>query len=254
MNCIKCGEPNTASGICRPCFRDYSDTIAYDKIGEGPYHIGAEVEMECPEEAFQTAVQKINRHKLFYTKPDGSLPEFGIEMVSVPMSVRAWYENYAVVDDLFFRLTSLGCKSWETTTCGLHFHVSREAIDDGFHYYKLLKLFSDEEFVLKVTGRDPSRLRRWASCPSPDLIESEAEEWESPSYNRYTLLRRTRNTLEFRGFRGTLSVQGFFGGLELYRGAIEFTRTSDKEEVNIENFKTFINAHRLRYAGKKLCV
>lgn len=248
--CVKCGE-ESASGICRSCHSRYSPTIEYHPIGDGDYFIGAEIEVEAPNpDTLSVALQKVNRHPMFFTKSDGSLGAYGLEIVSRPLSLSSWYERFAEVDDLFFRLKHMGCKSWDTTTCGLHFHVGREAIGGNFHYWKLLKLFSDEEFVLKITGRDPEKLRRWARITPL----SEAECWGSTSWDRYTLLNRTENTLEFRGFKGTLSVYGFYGALELYVGAIEFTREASKEDVTIENFKTFINARRLRYADKKLCV
>jgi len=120
-----------------------------------------------------------NCNGLVYCKSDGSL-DHGFEIVTHPMSYR-----YAHNADFFWssldHLRKKGFKAWQTSTCGLHIHISRNAfLNDGhkqkffyFLYGSANKNARDNAHIAnikKFAGRDT----HWSKFDREAFLGTEA--------------------------------------------------------------------------------
>lgn len=204
-------------------------------MGSDDYHLGMELETEGNTSA-AASVRSISK-RLFYCKYDGSLSN-GFEMVSHPCTLSYWKLQEPMLANLTKFLKRKGVRSYDTDTCGIHIHVSKEAIGGNFHYYKILTLLN-REFVLHMTKRKPRNLEQWAK-PLSDSQNKAASESDL-MYQRYMTVNRGHATFEFRIFRGTLHLPSIYKNLEFVHSVIEFTRNASMEECTPENYYLFIN-------------
>lgn len=101
-------------------------------------------------------------NQLVYCKSDGSL-NHGFEIVTHPMSF-GYVKNHA--DDLWSSLTTLrkhGFRSWSTSTCGLHIHISRNAFINERHAQK---------FMWFIYGGNPATMTEARQTAQLNHIES----------------------------------------------------------------------------------
>ena len=101
-----------------------------------------------------------------YTKTGGSLDD-GLELVTYPMTLD-YHMRYMPWDDVLSKARSLGYKSHQTSTCGLHVHIPREAFGDTHIEQECAiarLLYFVEKFwteLLRFSRRTESQLNRWA--------------------------------------------------------------------------------------------
>jgi hypothetical protein len=135
------------SATCDPEVRD----------GLPMMYFGVELETEVANGDFNEGVDLCNQYNrgLFYLKADGSL-DHGFEIVTHPMSL-AFVQNRA--NSLWTTMNALrrnGFRSWQTSTCGLHIHMSRNAFKGDSHEQKFLYFLYNEEntdALVKFAGR-----------------------------------------------------------------------------------------------------
>lgn len=164
-------------------------------------------------------------NKVFFER-DGSVPS-GFEIISQPMSLPAqrqlwsWLNNKELTKHL---------KSHNTSTCGLHVHVSR----DGLTPLQIAKI------VAFVNAPDNEPLifaiaRRYAEgyCRIKDKSKiGKAHQ----SDDRYEAVNVTNSkTIEFRVFKGSLKYESIVAAIEFANSMVEFTRPSG--ECSVSNLK-----------------
>ena len=127
-------------------------------------YMGFELELETGrfprEDCARFVLETINTqsNEIVYLKEDGSL-DHGFEIVSHPMTL-GFATNHFDWNGIS-GLIKKGCKSWDTTSCGLHVHLSRSAFRDEKHMFKFFKLILDNaDDVKRFAGRDS---QRWAN-------------------------------------------------------------------------------------------
>ncbi len=211
---------------CGRCgIHEYSYTPRPDFRGKGPLYFGIELEMEfeghdwdgLPDDGY------------LYAKHDGSLT-CGVEIVSHPASWE-WLcsEGRAAWQQILDWRLDRGYRSYNTGTCGMHVHMSRDAFTT-FHLYKWLQFFyQNPQFILDISRRSAGTLARWASLDGPsatsDLI---AKAKDGRGKSRYEAINLNNpHTIEIRIFRGTLHPSGFWRNLEFLRCLYNYTATVD---------------------------
>jgi hypothetical protein len=191
--------------------------------------------------------------ELAYLKHDGSL-SCGYEIVTHPMS-HDYYKNQAsdLWDTLEHLRTYYKVKSWDTSTCGLHIHVSRTGFNGGGHMHRFLNLiYSNQDFYQRLAGREESR---WATFS--DIMHSEVtrdeygnrvlDEYGDYQYvtkrdiasklkgfntERYSAVNtRNQETLEIRIFKGTVNTNTIKSHLDLAHASVEYTRSLTVRDV-----------------------
>lgn len=104
---------------------------------------------------------------MIYIKCDGSLDD-GMEIVTHPMSLDYHLEKFCW-DALTARAIKLGYRSHQTSTCGLHVHVSRDGLGETYEEQEAtisrILYFTEAHWneLLKFSRRTEYTMNRWAA-------------------------------------------------------------------------------------------
>lgn len=192
--------------------------------GSGNLFMGVELEIDKggnDDENAKILLDIANCHdEHMYCKHDGSI-DYGFEMVSHPMSL-----DYHINDmnwlEVFNKAVSLGYRSHQTSTCGLHIHVNRSAFgethDQQEDVISRIVYFIEAHWneLLKFSRRTEAGIMRWASrygiADNAKLTYDKAKK----NTGRYVAVNLANyHTIEFRIFRGTLRYKTFIAALQL---------------------------------------
>ncbi len=235
-NCTDCHGGEDSGPI-----RDYGDRNYPSPIGGGPLWYGVELEVECTSDRGVRAQATLDRlGKTFVIlKNDGSLAS-GFEIVTAPCTLEKHRDHWAP----FFNAKPAGLKSWDTNTCGMHVHISRDALS-ALQIGKMLVFLNRSDnasFVKLVAGRDSSYAKKSAKKVS-DAVK--------PSGDRYTALNTTgAHTVEVRIFKGTLNRARFFSNLEFCDALVHFTAPAERsidESTSVPAFLEYVRQKRKRW-------
>lgn len=196
---------------------------------------GVELEVESVDgdrvENAKAIHERVNTpsRKLFF-ESDGSLT-YGFEMITQPMSLPAHRELFKFLED---KSLTKNLKSHNTTTCGLHVHVSRAGMTD-LQIGKIVSFVNDPKNEWFIRGI----ARRYASgfCQ----IKSKKVK-DCRSGDRYEAVNLTnRSTIEFRLFKGSLKYEAVIAAVEFCNAIVEYTRPSvaGLRDLNVNRFLSF---------------
>lgn len=216
---------------------DYLQPISYKKEKR---QIGLEAEVErstnCPSDITYKISDTMRNFAIL--KHDGSLHD-GFEIVTAPATMTIQKQRWAEFCEKNY---ARFLKSWNTTTCGMHIHVSRKSVtplDIG----KLLVFVNgtaNREFMEKIAGRSSAQ---WSAFKHKNVKDGlqRSDKYEA-------LATHKRNTIEFRLFRGNIAKQGIFRNLEFVDALCEFVstvsidRASDRiNNLSYTNFISYMN-------------
>ena len=218
--------------------------------GSGDFFMGVELEIdkagECGENAEQILDIANPKGERIYCKHDGSLCD-GFEMVSHPMTLD-YHINQMNWKEVFNKAVELGYRSHQTSTCGLHIHVSREAL--GSSYYEqeatiariihFVELHWNE--LLKFSRRTEESINRWANRYG---IAANTEETYKKAKSRHlgryvAVILENDNTIEFRMFRGTLRFETFIATLQLIHEICNLAIKLEDKEMERMSWSDFV--------------
>lgn len=209
---------------------------------------GVELEMEFPgahpaEWAAYALDNIAGLARLAIWKSDGSLTN-GAELVTLPLPLREWQDRdnpvYRLCDDTTFRAKA---RSHNTTTCGLHVHVTRATIPEPV-IAKLVVLFNEPSMAhltLMVARRPQSsgycvaRRKRWVYSASDNK-----RQWNQDG--RYTPVNITDGTIEFRLFKGTLRSETIMASVEFCQASIDYCTQHGAARMNGPDFQAWLVA------------
>ena len=172
----------------------------------------------------ETSAEIVEHLPSTYCKTDCSLDlggsYSGIEIVSHPATL-AWYEEHkADFEDCFEMLTDDDWLSHNAGTCGLHVHISLDAMEqkNPFAVNNMLFIFDRfwKQFV-KFSRRTEDQLNHWAKRYSTMHDNyKDIKNIAKGKCGRYMAVNlQNRHTVELRMWRGTLKPQTFFATLQL---------------------------------------
>ena len=202
-------------------------------------YIGVELEVECNPDINKNEVAKkisdqVNQYdRLMFFENDGSL-RYGFEMITQPMSLPAQRKLFSFLSK---KESTKHLKSHDTTSCGLHVHVSRNNMTD-LQIGKIVSFINNprhEWFIRAIarryaTGFCEIKSKKIKDCRSGD---------------RYEAVNITnRNTIEFRMFKGSLKYEGVIAAIEFCNAIVEFTKPSVAgiRDLNTGRFMEFCNS------------
>ena len=280
--CEYCDEYNMDGCSCEldsSVVHDYSyrpDPVFHSTNKDDRLFFGIEIEVEngsrMGQEHKSNAAEYAQSHlepiDLAYLKNDGSLSD-GFEIVTHPMT-HEFYMNEATElwDTLEYLRSTMKMRSWGTSTCGLHIHISRTGFKSGAHMHRFLNLvYSNEEFYSTLAGRESSR---WAKFD--DVQQAKPDGVDENGYRTYKSYRsyrdkieRGRNTdrysavntqnlhtLEMRIFRGSIKSTTVRSAISLAHASVEYTRDLTVQDIvggalNSTRFMEYIDAHAEMY-------
>lgn len=258
--CEDCWENNGSHLICgyHQYDRDFEFYKGQDEV-EPPYYIGRELEMEN-DEIDVDCVRYIKDELNGITSRDGSLSGRGaMEWVDHPRSMKNHYEIADKIEGIFKRLVDSGYRSNDTSTCGLHFHVSRpyqqeidklgrdmwgNDIDDTQRKEMqkeieelenkqediinriILVMESFKQELIRFSRRKDTYWCQWLSdvvtCDNGKITSLDfIKKVKGESYGHHRALNlENHNTIEFRIFKGTLNFNTYMASLELVNNIV----------------------------------
>lgn len=183
--------------------------------------------------------------ELIYIKSDGSLDD-GMEIVSHPMTLE-FHKDFCW-EDIMRKAISLGYRSHQTSTCGLHIHVNRDCLgedrDDQEMVISKILYFTERHWneLLKFSRRSEYSMNRWAARYGFEKtgreILDKAKKGNNGRYAAVNLMNYA--TIEFRLFRGTLKYSTFIATLELVNSIVETALYYTDEELHKLSWSEFV--------------
>lgn len=174
---------------------------------------------------------------------DGSLSDYGFEIISAPAVIEEHYKRWPAM----LKARPENIRSWETSTCGMHVHVSREPLTD-LTIGKVVVFVNSEHnnhFIQRIAGRDSTRYARREEKGIMDAVNYREDHDE-----RYTAVNlQNENTIEFRIFKGTLNQVTFFKNIEFCAALIAFCKQSsiNPKYLVYKEFCGYVDRHRKVY-------
>ncbi len=181
----------------------------------------------------------------FYIKHDGSL-NYGMEIVSHPHTYAAHF-NLDLWKTIMSTAISKGYTSHDATTCGLHFHISKNSLgktrneqDDTAYKMVLLTEVLWSDFV-KFSRRSSSSYCHkhdvWVKTDNFDKFKDKARS----NMGRYNAINLTNtNTIEFRLIRGTINYNTFIASLQFVYMLRLIAMTLSATSISHSKFDVFI--------------
>jgi hypothetical protein len=200
-------------------------------------------------------VEDLEHANTCYLKSDSSIRGTGFELVTHPHTLMA-YEQATPLWNYIERLrTEYQGRSWDTDSCGLHVHVSRQTFKSTAHLHRFLWLvYRNPKEMMKLAGRRNSRYAQFSDVYKQD-------EWGIPRFTLRDKLNRTDYTerysavntqndytIELRFFRGNMKREGIMSALELCHAGVEYTRNLNLSDVKLgalswEWFNDWVDTH-----------
>ena len=195
--------------------------------GDDKYFFGVELEVETKDNGdyrWGAEYCQDTMNERGYLKEDGSLTQ-GFEIVTHPHSLAAMQNDFPW--NMLEELRKDGFRSWNTTTCGLHVHVSRTAFKSSTnqqrdtHQIKFMKLIYDNELQVKrLAGRTSS----YASFDDKGNVIPKVKSGHQSNGRRSAVNIENIDTIEVRIFRGSLRKERVLSAVEFVHAAVEYTR------------------------------
>lgn len=213
-----------------------------DKPDEQTY-FGIELEVENTSGSRRENAEFVqtNLGHRVYIKSDGSLTH-GFEIVTHPHTLEAYKRDFSW--DTFVKFRRVGLRSWDTTTCGLHIHISRKTFGLGLDEYNNETFERHPEWERIISARQAHELRfikliydnqrqicRLAGRTSDyasfadkgNLVRKIKDGFQSEGH--YSAVNTENpSTIEVRVFRGSLIPSRILSAIELVHAATEYTR------------------------------
>lgn len=256
-NVYECSECNSEywDGDDHDCSEDLSSLVhSYSYrprphfFGEGSYHLGFELEVESSDNkksGAQFIFDRLGSHA--YLKEDGSLDD-GFEIVTHPHTLSEYQSNFDWA--AIHSLRNKGFTSWNSSSCGLHVHVSRTAfgkvkrttdvIKAQAHELRFIKLIYDNERqITRLAGRESSyaKFRDKKNLVARVKYGTQDDRYEAVN-------SQNSETLEVRVFKGSLKPARVLSALELVHASVEYTRdlkiTGNNNALKWINFVRFV--------------
>lgn len=219
---------------CRECFEKLNDNAIKNYsykpepifYGSGNLFYGVELEIDKGGDDSYNAQKLLDianiQDERIYCKHDGSISD-GFEIVSHPMSLD-YHINSMNWLDVFEKAVELAYRSHNTSTCGLHIHVSRSAFGKDYEEQEQsigrVVFFVEKHWneLVKFSRRTLDNLNHWAAkyAAISDTTEETYKKAKDKRLGRYVAVNlENYSTIEFRLFRGTLRYKTFLATLQL---------------------------------------
>ena len=143
---------------------------------------------------------------------------------------------------------SLGYRSHQTSTCGLHIHVNRnsfgESREEQDEVISRILYFVEHHWneMLKFSRRSEYSMNRWAARYGFEKtgreILDKAKKGNNGRYAAVNLMNWA--TIEFRLFRGTLKYNTFIAALELVNAICDLASNLTEDEIQKTSWCEFV--------------
>ena len=188
----------------------------------------------------------------FVFEQDGSLNN-GFEIISMPFSRN--YMKETLEDDLYAMLQTINKHNYEgKNTCGLHFHISYDAIRSIPNLLKIVEYYKEELTIL--SRREESSLNRWSPFYTKNFDKEEItngmiEEIVDNYQSRYHAINLDNNyTVEFRIFKSTTDHKTLMATWELVNNIVAYANDYNVELKSMPSFEEIATYQENNYIGE----
>ena len=244
---------------CSSCYdrieteiEDYSYKPEPIFYGDDNRFFGVELEIDgagkYDESAARIKKQTNVRCEHIYCKSDGSLDE-GFEIVTHPMTLD-YHMSCMYWEDILQEAVHMGYCSHQTTTCGLHIHVNRDALGENYEEQEkvierilfFVELHWNELFIF--SRRSQHSMNRWAARYGMEKTGKEIlDKAKKGNTGRYAAVNLCNySTIEFRLFRGALKVNPLYATLQFVNRIIDTALTLSEDEIAAQSWSDFVAA------------
>jgi hypothetical protein len=151
---------------------------------------------------------------------------------------------------IFEKAVDMGYRSHNTSTCGLHTHVSRSAFGETYEQQEQgigrVVFFVEKHWneLVKFSRRTSANLNRWAARYA--TISETAKETYEKAKQKYTgryvaVNLENYTTIEFRMFRGTLRYKTFVATLQLVEEICKLAKNLSDIELEAMSWCDFVS-------------
>lgn len=227
------------------------------------HKIGVELEVEFTQSSYKETWRNKAKSNWFYCERDGSLNDYGVEIITVPMrptdikSPKTWEQLIHVL--------SGKAKSWDSSRCGLHVHIGREILGSNAEQQsetigKLLYLYHQHlngtSMNTKIFGRSRAYNEKdgkteegaaVATLGSAVLKLKEIKDklkdgliTKSRSDRYFDINLQNTHTIEFRKGRGSIKTSRIIMVIEYCELMCKYAKAAKWEEISKENFVEYI--------------
>ena len=178
-----------------------------------------------------------------YVKQDGSLSRNGMEIVTHPATLD-YHVNHFPWAKICRTALSYGYRSHDTSTCGLHIHDRRSLFGDTLLEQDLtiakIILLIDRWYdghIVQFARRDYAKMRQWADKPNAGIRPEDddidaVEKSKKTATDRYKAVNLcSRNTVEFRFFKGTLKRDTIIASIQWVDRIIQYCRNTQLKDL-----------------------
>lgn len=220
--------------------------------GEGNRYFGVELEIDegGKDNDYAYRLKNIANAQLenIYIKSDGSLDD-GFEIVSHPMTLD-YHMNEMNWEGVMNEAVSLGYRSHQTSTCGLHVHINRNAFGDNQSEQEVviskILFFIEKHWaeMFQFSRRSEYNMSRWSARFGFEKTGKEILDKAKDSTNgRYVAVNlKNYHTIEFRLFRGTLKYNTFIATLQLVNEICNVALFMSENEIDNLSWSEFVSS------------
>jgi len=244
-----CRESNTIEGKCCRGYRasgtihDYSCKPApiFKGVSKHKMYLGLELETEMRRVDDGSLFASSALQGIAYLKHDGSISS-GFEIVTHPHTHQQYRDNSALLWNTIETLRKdYDARSWDTDTCGLHIHLSRDGFSSGAHLHRFIAfVYHNAPHMMKFAGRK-TRFARFNDVYTFDeydrpvfSIKHKVGNPDRHSSERYSAVNtQNKHTIELRFFRGTMNTSSVLSALDLAQAMVEYTRELRLDDVKL---------------------
>ena len=150
------------------------------------------------------------------------------------------------------KAVDFGYRSHQTSTCGLHIHVNRNAF--GSNQYQQEEVigkilyFIEKNWneIFNFSRRSRGNMNRWAARYGYEKTGTEImEKAKDNPHGRYSAVNLCNyNTIEFRLFRGTLKYNTFIATLQLVDLICDTALSMTQDELEALSWSEFVSSIR----------
>ena len=204
-----------------------------------------ELEIEVPDDSCEDRAERIlsaantGARPVLFAETDGSL-DHGFEVITQPMGLDRHAQLWRT---LLVPALVAGLKSHNTSTCGLHVHVSRAGLSP-FTLAKAVVFINDpknraliQAIARRYDGINENRGRSFSAMKAKTLAHGHQDDGDR--YQSVNLCNR--KTVEFRIFRGSLKRDAVMAAIEFCQASIEFCAVTAPAHLNSVAFLAFLN-------------
>lgn len=237
--CYSCDDERSSDS---EYIHDYSYKPKPIFRGNGPRYFGVELEVECLDvELDWTAGQTtefFGGSDFVYLKEDGSI-NHGFEIVTHPWTLQVHREKWEGFDkQMFVR----NLQSFETSTCGLHVHISRDSASK-LTWAKFIAFVSDTDHR-RITETIAMRSNsRWCEYHKKKVTSRELTE----GHHGTAINAFNRDTIEVRIFKGMIKATSIIRAIEYCDSALNWCESASHSSLTYDSFFLWLRKRRKDY-------